>query len=321
MQNTNLIVIGALNTDIICKGLDQFPRPNDPVYGGKLIIGPGGKPGNIASMAGRLAPPGSVAIVSKTVEDVYGLWQQPVLGLQKAGVNTDFVTILKSSETPHYPSVALVAVDKQGNNMCFIVPGISQEFSEEDIDKASPLFEAVARNKGIFALTLECPLSTARYAIAKAKALGIKIALDPGGLVEGMDITDLIQEQPYILKPNEFEAKMITGLTITDFATAQQAAEKLKQLGAQNILITHGERGAYLFGDGESLHIPTPSVEADATKDATGCGDQSMATLCVYLQAGISFKKAAEAAVLAGTMQFHRVGIQPISKEELDAQL
>ena len=321
MNDTKLIVIGALNTDIVCAGLDQFPKPNDPIYGGKLVIGPGGKPGNIASMAGRLAPTGAVAMISKTVEDEYGLWRQPVVGLQKAGVNTDFVTILKSSDTPHFPSVALVAVDKQGNNMCFIVPGISQEFNEEDIDKATPLLETVARNNGIFALTLECPLPTARHGIAKAKSLGIKVALDPGGVVAGMDISDLIREQPYLIKPNEFEAKIITGVTVTDFATAHQAADKLKQLGAQNVLITHGEHGAYLFSDESSLHIPVPDVQADEAKDATGCGDQSMATLCVYLLSGKPLKEAAEAAVLAGTLQFHRIGIQPLTKEELEAQL
>ncbi|HVA10847.1 MAG TPA: PfkB family carbohydrate kinase [Candidatus Dormibacteraeota bacterium] len=323
MDDISLIVIGALNTDIICDGLDQFPRPNDPVYGGKLVIGPGGKPGNIASMAGWLAQAGSVGMISKTVEDVHGLWQHPVAGLKKAGVNTEFVKVLKSTETQRQPSVALVAVDKQGNNMCFIMPGISQDFNEQDIEQATNLFESAGKNNGILALTLECPLPTTRHAIAKAKALGIRIALDPGGVVEGVDITDLIREQPYILKPNEYEAKIITGVTVTDFATAKLAAEKLKQLGAQNVLITHGEHGAYLFGDGDDtqLHIPIPEIQTSGSIDATGCGDQSMATLCVYLLAGKTLKEAAEAAIMAGTLQFHRLGIQPITKQELDAQL
>jgi ribokinase len=147
------------------------------------------------------------------------------------------------------------------------------------------------------------------------------VALDPGGIVEGVDITDLIHEQPYILKPNEFEAKIITGITVTDFATAKLAAEKLKQLGAQNVLITHGEHGGYLFADDEPLHIPVPQIQAGGPKDATGCGDQSMATLCVYLLAGKTLKEAAEACIMAGTLEFHKLGIQPITKEELGAQL
>jgi ribokinase len=321
MEQTSLVVIGMLNTDIIAAGLEAFPRPNDPVYGGKLTIGPGGKPGNIARMAGTLVPAGTVAVIGKTAEDAYGLWRQPMDGLRMAGVNTDFVVVLKPGETTEMPSVALVAVDQQGNNMCFVVPGISQQFDEADIDAAAPLFEAAAKNSGIFALTLECPLPTARHAVAKAKSLGLRVALDPGGLVPGMDITDLLREQPYAVKPNEFEAKMITGVEITGLETAAQAAEKLKQLGAQNVLITHGEHGGYLFGDGAPVHIPVPAVPAGEAKDATGYGDQSMATFCVYLQAGKPLQVAAEAAILAGTLQFHKLGCQPITQAELDAQL
>lgn len=205
--------------------------------------------------------------------------------------------------------------------MCFIAPGISQEFNEANIDAATPLFKAAAKNNGIFALTLECPLPTARHAITKAKNLGLRVALDPGGLVDGMDITELIKGQPYVIKPNEFEAKMITGIEITGFDTAARAAEKLRQLGAQNVLITRGEHGGYLFGDETPAHIPVPDVLDSGAKDSTGCGDQSMATLCVYLQAGKPLKQAAEAAILAGTLQFHKPGCQPITQTELEARL
>lgn len=321
MNETAIIVIGALNTDIIASELATFPRPNDPVYGGKLVIGPGGKSGNIASMAGKLSSQNAVAIISRTVKDPYGLWQKPIDGLQSAGVNTDFVKIMSGSETSEMPSVALVAVDKSGNNMCFILPGISEQFSEADVDAATPLFEAASKNHGIFALSLECPAATARHAIKKAVEMGIRVALDPGGVVEGADITDLLGEKPYIFKPNEFEAQAVTGIKITDMESAKQAAVKLKALGAQNVLITHGEKGAYLFGEDEEAHIPAPALDAGPIRDATGCGDQTMATLCVFLKAGKSLSEASEAAILAGTLQFHKLGIQPVSKEEIEARL
>ena len=43
-----------------------------------------------------------------------------------------------------------------------------------------------------------------------------------------------------------------------------------------------------------------------------------MAALCAYLQAGQSVEEAAEVAILAGTLQFHRKGIQPICKKEIE---
>jgi ribokinase len=321
MAEPSLIVIGALNTDIIGAGLASFPKPNDPVYGGKFKIGPGGKPGNIASMAGRLSEPGAVAVIAKTVEDANGLWKYPVDGLRAAGVNIDHVTVLKPDQTDQQPSVALVAVNKQGDNMCFILPGVSQEFSEADIDQAVPLFETAAANNGIFALVLECPLPTALHATRKASGLGLRVIIDPGGVVKGMDITELIATNPFLIKPNEHEARIITGITIADFDSARQAAAKLRQLGAQNVLVTHGEHGAYLFAGDSELQIPVPEVPASDISDSIGCGDQAMAALCVALQAGKSLEEAAKFAVLAGTLQFGKQGCQPITPEEIEARL
>lgn len=322
MSKTSLIVIGGLNTDIMASGLPNFPKPNDPVYGGKLVIGPGGKPANIASMAARLMPPDTVSIVSRTVKDQHNLWAHPINNLRECGVSTEYVHILESSQTDKQPAVALLAVDPDGNNMCFVIPGISVDFDESDIGAATPAFEAAGRNGGLLALTLENPIATARHAMRKANNLGMRIAFDLGGIVAGMDVESLLAQKPYLCKPNEHEARILSGITITDFATAGQAAARLQELGAQNVFITHGENGGYLFAANEAaVHIPIPQHINGEVKDATGCGDQSMATLCAYLQAGESLQKAAELAILTGTMQFYRIGIQPITKAELEAAI
>jgi ribokinase len=132
-----------------------------------------------------------------------------------------------------------------------------------------------------------------------------------------MEIVDLIQGV-YLVKPNEHEAKMLTGVEVIDYASARVAAHRLQELGAQNVLITHGEHGAYLFMESGESHIPIPQVSAGSDRDATGCGDQAMATLCAYLQMGRSLEKAAEVAVLAGTLQFYKSGIQPITQAEIE---
>jgi sugar/nucleoside kinase (ribokinase family) len=55
--------------------------------------------------------------------------------------------------------------------------------------------------------------------------------------------------------------------------------------------------------------------------DETGCGDQTTATLCALLSQGPDMARAVRTAILAGTLQFHRRGIQPVTREELDAYL
>lgn len=314
----NTVVIGSLNTDLIATGIKQFPKSGEHVYGKELVIGPGGKSRNIAQMIACLSPANSVAMVGRTVKDPYGLWQPPVDALIEAGVSTDYITIADYSETKKLPGIALIPVDQQGNNQIFVLPGVSDDFSAQDIDDAVKLFKQVSKNSGVLVLTLECPFSTAKYAVKLASQLDIKVLFDPGGLQRGDDITELINAGVYLIKPNEHEAKVLTGIDVVDFGTAQQAAVRLQEQGILNVLITVGSKGAYLFTEDTEEHIIVPDVEvADSSKDETGCGDQTMAGLAAFIQQGKGLSEAASLAVLTGTLQFYRAGIKPVEIEEI----
>lgn len=314
----NTVVIGSLNTDLIATGIKQFPKSGEHVYGKELVIGPGGKSRNIAQMIACLSPANSVAMVGRTVKDPYGLWQPPVDALIETGVNTDYINYADYAEAKKLPGIALIPVDQQGSNQIFVLPGISDDFSTRDIDDAVKLFEQIGKNNGTLVLTLECPFSTAKHAVKLANQFGIKVLFDPGGLQKDDDITELISAGIYLVKPNEHEAKILTGIDIVDFVTAQQAAAKLQEQGIPNVLITVGSKGAYLFTEDTQEHIMIPDVSvADSNKDETGCGDQAMAGLAAYIQQGKGLSEAASLAILTGTLQFYRAGIKPVMLEEI----
>jgi ribokinase len=239
--------------------------------------------------------------------------------LAEAGVNTDYIKILEQRSPEENPDIAIITVDKTGSSQIVALPGASNGFGPDDVDEARELFTQVADSQGSLVLTLECLFETVVYAVKIANELGIKIMLDPGGVREGSDLDMLLRQGVYLLKPNEHEAKILTGITVTDFASAEQAARKIMERGVEVVLITHGEHGAYLFSAETKLHITVPKLDLPPEKDATGCGDQTMATLCAKLQSGASLEEAAKIAVLSGTLQFHRVGIQPVSNEDLAA--
>lgn len=317
ISNIKTIVIGALNTDLIVLGLDNFPKPGKHVYGKEFRIGPGGKSRNIADMIGHLSPRGTVAMVGRTIKDPYNLWSLPVIALKQTGVNTKFVKILPHTGGTKLPSIVVIAVDKCGNNQLYAVPGISDDFSPKDVDIAQELFASAARNNGLLVITLECPVKTVEHAALKARRMGMRVILDPGGITTKVDVARLLKSGLYLIKPNEHEAKILTGVKVVDARTAKLAARKLRDLGIKNVLITVGEKGAYLFNGEIQKHIAIPRVRQKGTKDATGCGDQTMAALCAFLQERKSLEEAAELAVLAGTLQFHKIGIQPLDREEL----
>ncbi|MDH5706217.1 MAG: PfkB family carbohydrate kinase, partial [Candidatus Aminicenantes bacterium] len=106
-------------------------------------------------------------------------------------------------------------------------------------------------------------------------------------------------------------------LEVDDFDSARKASELLLSKGVQNVLITHGAKGAYLFNKDVSLHIRIPDVEGTGVHDETGCGDQVTAIVASCLAEGRDLIESAELAVRAGTLQFFKAGIQPVSREEL----
>jgi ribokinase len=313
----NTIVIGSLNTDLVAVGVKKFPKPGEHVYGRELRIGAGGKSRNIADMLAHLTPPGSVAMIGRTVKDPYGLWKAPLDALSKVKVNTDYVNVLEYEKTQKLPGIALIPVDENGNNQIFVLPGISDDFSTEDIDAATPLFEACSQNNGFLITTLECPLATVKHTIAKANEYGLKVIFDPGGIEDNAELTDILQAGIYLIKPNEHETKVLTGIQITNLATAQEAATKLHSFGIENVLITVGSQGAYLSTKETFIHIVVPAIALGTERDETGCGDQTIAALCATLQNGKPLQEAANLAILAGTLQFYRLGVQPVEKDEL----
>jgi len=315
MKDRLIIVPGGLNTDIIGFGVKKLLAPGELTLGGELRIGPGGKARNMAQMAAAYLGEGKVAMIGRSSRDPFGLWKIPIRQLEKAGVDTAHIKILDFEESGRkYPGIALIAVDEQGNNQIYVLPGVNEDFSREDVDEARELFEETGTQK-ILLLALEIPMETAKYCLDKAASNGIRVILDPGGISGPVD--ELIDERIFLLKPNEHEARILTGQEVIDFDSARKASELLLSKGVQNVFITHGAQGAFLFNKDVSLHIRIPEAEDPGVHDETGCGDQVTAIVASCLAEGRDLIESAELAVKAGTLQFYEAGIQPISREAL----
>ena len=318
VSDIQLVVAGSMNADITALGVDRLLSPGEQTRSGRLLIGPGGKACNLARMAAAWLGAGKVAMLARTTRDPYGLWKVPLEALEDAGVETAFVKVEKHRLEGEYPGIALIAVDGRGEHQIYSVPGVSAAISPRDIDDAAELFAAVGGAR-MLALTLDLPLHTAVHAVSKASSSGMTVVLDPGGLKESDDHGELLGKGISVLKPNEHEARVLSGVEVVDLDTAREAARVLRGRGVASVVLTHGRNGAYIFGGEEEAHIQAPRMPEGGTMDATGCGDQVTAALCVELLRGKSLREAGEAAVLAGTLQYCRPGIQPVTSEEMEA--
>jgi len=312
------VFIGGLNTDIIATGVSTLLKSGELTRSGKLVIGPGGKSRNMAQMMAAYCGRNIVAMVGRTSKDPYNLWQVPCDALKKAGVITDYIKVMDMGETGKFPGVALIPVNRKGENEIYCIPGINDDFCPADIDDAAPLFESAAKNDGILAMSLELPLETAVYAAKQAITLGLRIVVDPGGIEKGIDYAPLLKNAIYLLKPNEHETEILTGIAVKNMDSAGRAAEIFFSMGIQNVCVTHGSKGAYLFTGGNKIHLHA-SEEPEARQcDQTGCGDQTMAVLCSEIISGRDLTDACRIAMIAGALQYSRIGIQPVTRAELE---
>jgi len=317
-EQVKAVFIGGLNTDIIATGVSALLQSGELTRSGKLVIGPGGKSRNMAEMMAAYYGRDTVAMVGRTSKDPYNLWKVPCDALKKAGVITDFIKIMDMRETGKFPGVALIPVNRNGENEIYCIPGINDDFCPADIDVAAPLFKSAAENDGILAMSLELPLETAVHAAKKAIALGLRVVLDPGGIDREIDYAPLLKNAIYLLKPNEHETEILTGIAVKNLESASRAAEIFFTMGIQNVCVTHGSKGAYLFTGGNKIHIPAV-VEPEAGQcDQTGCGDQTMAVLCSEIVSGRDLTDACRMAMIAGALQYSRIGIQPVTRSDVE---
>jgi len=319
-EKIKAIIVGSLNTDIIAAGVSKLLGPGELTFSGTARIGPGGKSRNIAQMLASYAGRGKVALIGKTVKDPFNLWTVPYRSLEKAGVLTDYVTVESYEKAKKLPGLALIPVDRKGRNQIYVLPGINNDFKPEDLDACSELFKAVQANAGFLGLTLELRMETAERALALAEKYGIRSILDPGGIEANVNYGRLRRRNIMCIKPNEHEAEMLTGVKITGLRSARTAATEFFRHGIRNVLITHGQKGAYLITGDTAEHIKLPEISGQIA-DSTGCGDQVTATLIAELMRKQNVATAARIAVLAGTLQATRVGIQPVKRSEVTAWL
>lgn len=296
-----ILVIGSSNTDMVVK-TSKLPAPGETVMGGTFMMNPGGKGANQAVGAARLtaestgpaSTAGQVTFAAKVGNDVFG--QQAIDGFRREGIDTTY--ILTDANQPS--GVALINVDAQGENCITVAPGANGYLQPADVDV--PLQSASSDT--IVLLQLEIPLPTVEHAVWQAAKRGLRVILNPApAQVLPADLFPNL----FLITPNETEAEILTGIRVTDEATAEQAALIFHQMGVANVIITLGAKGAYLHTATEAILLSTPPV---TPVDTTAAGDCFNGALAVALSEDQSLPEAVAFACRAASISVTRMGAQ-----------
>jgi ribokinase len=290
-MNASIVVIGSSNTDMVIH-TDHIPKPGETILGGKFFMNPGGKGANQAVAAARLG--GDVIFIAKTGNDVFG--EQAKHGFQKEGIDTRFIGV-----DPINPSgVALIIVDKKGENSIVVAPGANGMLTVDDLKKS---FSEISR-PGFLLMQLEIPLETVQFAADYASRNNIKVILNPA---PASTLPDSLFPFIDYITPNEIEAEMLTGVVVNDGASAELAAKVLATKGAKTVIITRGEEGALLLRENKFYHIPVVKVNP---VDTTAAGDVFNGAIAVSLCEGDDIQAAVAFACRAAAISVTRLGAQ-----------
>ncbi len=299
MPAKKIIVIGSCNTDMVIKA-DRLPIPGETVIGGTFLMNPGGKGANQAVAAARMG--GNVTFVSKTGNDVFG--KQSVELYNSEGINTKYIF-----SDPRNPSgVALITVDAKGENCIVVASGANASLSPADIESAKPEIETA----DLVLMQLEIPIETVEYAAEMASVKGIPVILNPA---PARALSEQLLKRLYMITPNKTEAEILSGIKVTNWDKAKQAADVISAKGVDIVVITLGSLGAFIKENGKYHKVEAFPVTA---VDTTAAGDCFSGSLCVGLSEGLSITDAVKMAAKASALTVTRMGAQssiPYRKE------
>ena len=121
------------------------------------------------------------------------------------------------------------------------------------------------------------------------------------------------------ITPNRSEAASALNMAILTPDDGLEAAGRLLDFGVHSAIVTMDRHGIAWAGPrGQRQLFP---VRARQVYDITGAGDMVLSALGFCLASGIDYPKAIELANLAGGLEVQRLGVVPLSRQELLGEL
>ncbi len=286
-----IVVVGSFVMDFIFE-TPRRPLKGESIIGKSFSMAPGGKGANQAMQAALLGA--QVHMVGRVGDDVFG--DQILSSLSGAGVNVDHV-----KRDPGGTGCSGIVLDDSGDNSIVMVPRANMLCSPDDVDAAS---EAI-KNADLLLLQLEIPMKVNERAVKLAVKHGVPVIMDPA---PACALEEFYYRNVKIMKPNETEAQILSGIDVKDVGSAEAAAREIAARGLETVIITLGGGGVLLLDGNNASHFPTVKVDV---KDTTAAGDSFTGGLAVFLAEGKPVSEAVRLANYLAALSTTRLGAQP----------
>tara|TARA_B100001057_G_C22808980_1_gene934610 strand:- start:542 stop:1456 length:915 start_codon:yes stop_codon:yes gene_type:complete len=269
---------------------EKFPKIGETILANDFFLGPGGKGSNQAVASSRLGS--EVNFLTALGRDSYGeigidLWKKEKIDahFEKYDIST---------------AVAFIYLNKtNAENAIIINSGAAKKITSNFVKNKSHII----KNSFLFLTQFEQPVEAAFTALKIAKKNRVITILNPAPAIKFDH--EILKLCDYIT-PNEKEAEAITGIKIKCYESAKSAIIKLQSMGASNVIITMGAKGAVL-GQDRNISIVNGFNFAPAI-DTSGAGDCFNGALSFSLSKNQNPIQAVEFACKASAISVTKKG-------------
>lgn len=274
-------VLGSISTDFVAT-TNVLPKESETIVGKSFSTQFGGKGANKAVALSRLGK--QVVMFGAVGDDEFS--RRALANLKEERVDVKHVKKLRGE----IGGIATI-FSSQKTNMIVMVPGANNAVDEEYLQK----IENEIKKCDCIVAELEVPQQAVLFVSQICKKNNIKFILNPSPI---MKFDKTLLDNADLIVVNETEIKHLP-----NFKSQKQALIDC----AGRLVLTVGKRGAYVYEDGEIVHLPavdTPVV------DTTGAGDAFLGGLIDALIEGAKLKNAVEFANVCAGLKVSKLGAQ-----------
>lgn len=271
-------VIGGSNVDIM--GSSPLIKSKESNVG-RVSISPGGVARNIAESLGRLGIP--TYFIGAVGNDHFG--SIIIDSLKEVNVHLTGLRRIANISTGAY----LAMLDDFRNMDCAINDmRITDHIDKEWVDICSEIISKAS------IVVLDCNLKSETIEAVMKVAKG-KIFVDPVSMTKSVNIVPYLKEL-WGIKPNIYEAGVITNIKIESLDDAVMALRVMAQSNVKHPVITMDKGGVLAYDDGKIKHYLCKEVRP---VNSSGAGDAFLATWVASEFLKLEFSESIKNAMVA----------------------
>ena len=284
MKDLDVLVIGRNCIDYISV-IDRFPREDEKVPLSARLVEGGGQGGTSACCVSRLG--GKTAVIGNIGDDKEGEF---CLGrLRDFNVDTHYVQIIKNAKTP----VAYLFVNRSNGKRTIIY----EPSGLPDIDIPKDLDHLLQSAK---TLSLDPQTTTLGKTLKQRIRPDAKLIYDCERWKDHME--EMMEAADYFIPSSAFfdasKDKFEPGQLFDNIF-------KLEKMVQGQLIVTHGDAGAYYPLGNRLYHVPAPAVPV---LDTTGAGDNFHGAFALAISRGFDLHQAVRFSVAVSSLSCRAYG-------------